>query len=100
MEALLEVTEVQAEGQVETGAEGEEKAEDACMACGEASGGRVMLLCDGCNAACHLKCTQPRLRRTPAGDWYCTDWCARALPQGELPVHRLALSARASAHNP
>lgn len=49
---------------------------DACMVCGEASGGRVTLLCDGCDAACHLKCTQPRLRRTPPGDWFCINWCA------------------------
>jgi len=49
---------------------------DACMACGEGGGGRVMLLCDGCDRACHLKCTVPRLRRTPAGDWFCAEWCA------------------------
>ena len=47
------------------------------MACGEGGGGRVVLLCDGCDRACHLKCTVPRLRRTPAGDWFCADWCAQ-----------------------
>ncbi len=52
---------------------------DVCMTCSEGGGGRVLLLCDGCDRACHLKCTVPRLRRTPAGDWFCADWCASAL---------------------
>lgn len=28
-----------------------------------------MLLCDGCDAGCHLKCAG--LRRVPKGDWFC-----------------------------
>ena len=33
-----------------------------------------MLLCDGCDAACHLHCTQPQLQHIPEHEWFC-DTC-------------------------
>lgn len=39
-----------------------EEEEQCCGVCGEADEGDVLLLCDGCDAACHLGCARPRLR--------------------------------------
>ena len=54
-------------------------AEDLCEECGKGSGGCVLLVCDGCDCCCHLKCTRPRLRRRPACEWYCAHWCVLAI---------------------
>ena len=37
-----------------------------------------ILLCDGCDAACHLSCAKdrPKLSKVPEGDWYCS-MCAK-----------------------
>jgi len=70
-EVAVEAPEVVAN--VEPEAEAEEEEEDVCYVCGSTSEGSVLLLCDGCDKACHLKCTKPRLRRVPKGDWFCTD---------------------------
>ena len=61
--------------------EGEEDVEDPqrCWFCGDAEweDGNEMLLCDGdgCDSCGHVRCA--RLRRVPAGDWYCPT-CADA----------------------
>jgi hypothetical protein len=70
--ANVEAFEVVANVEPEAEAE-EEEEEDVCYVCGSSSEGSVLLLCDGCDKACHLKCTKPRLRRVPKGDWFCTD---------------------------
>ena len=46
---------------------------DGCMVCGSHSSSKKnsVLLCDGCNRECHLKCTQPRLKAVPEDDWFC-----------------------------
>ena len=37
-----------------------------------------MLLCDGCNAACHLPCTHDHLDKVPRNEWYCRScWSLR-----------------------
>ncbi|KAL4553469.1 hypothetical protein Ndes2526B_g03319 [Nannochloris sp. 'desiccata'] len=57
----------------------EEEAEgaDFCHKCNEGEEGDVLLLCDGCENACHLSCCNPPLRRVPKGDWFCVD-CKKA----------------------
>ena len=71
--ANVEAFEVVANVEPEAEVEEEEEEEDVCYVCGSSSEGSVLLLCDGCDKACHLKCTKPRLRRVPKGDWFCTD---------------------------
>jgi hypothetical protein len=46
---------------------------------GEFIAGNWMLLCDGCNAACHTLCCSPPLDRVPEGDWLCRH-CAATDP--------------------
>jgi hypothetical protein len=46
--------------------------EDICYMCSAADEGDVLVLCDGCDNACHLQCAQPPLRRVPKGQWYAT----------------------------
>lgn len=46
----------------------EEEEEDTCHVCGEADEGDVLLLCDGCDNACHLGCARPMLRRVPKSE--------------------------------
>ncbi len=53
-----------AEGNEEAQAD-EEDEDDICHVCGEADEGDVLLLCDGCDKACHLGCARPVLRRIP-----------------------------------
>jgi hypothetical protein len=36
--------------------------------CGEADEGDVLLLCVGCDNACHLGCARPMLRRVPKSE--------------------------------
>ena len=36
-----------------------------------------MLLCEGCDAACHTFCCDPPLDEIPKGDWWCPDCKAR-----------------------
>jgi hypothetical protein len=57
----------------------EEEAEEAdrCHKCNEGDEGDVLLLCDGCDNACHLSCCNPPLKRIPKGDWFCVD-CKKA----------------------
>jgi hypothetical protein len=44
---------------------------DACHVCGETEPEATLLLCDGCDAAYHTSCLQPRLRSVPQGRWLC-----------------------------
>ena len=37
----------------------------------------MMLLCEGCDAACHTFCCDPPKDRIPDGDWWCPD-CKKA----------------------
>jgi hypothetical protein len=47
-----------------------------CDECGSAEcKENIMLLCDFCNAARHMKCCSPALSNVPAGEWYCSDLC-------------------------
>ena len=49
----------------------EDESEDVCHICHQSEEGEVLLLCDGCDNACHLQCCDPPLKRVPRGDWYC-----------------------------
>ncbi|BDA48546.1 probable Bromodomain adjacent to zinc finger domain protein 2B at C-terminar half [Coccomyxa sp. Obi] len=71
-------------------AEGEEEEEDdVCHVCGEADEGDVLLLCDGCDNACHLGCARPVLRRIPKNDWFCSE-CKAARSAGSKAAKRKA----------
>ena len=50
----------------------------ACEGCGgtEDEEGNEILLCDGCNAGCHLRCIVPQLPEVPEGPW-----CAAEMPE-------------------
>ena len=54
-----------------------------------------ILLCDGCDAACHLSCAKDRhkLTKVPDGDWYCSG-CAKkgssGVPLAAVPSKRSA----------
>ena len=76
--------------------EAEEEEEDVCYVCGCSSEGSVLLLCDGCDKACHLKCTKPRLRRVPKGDWFCTD-CKAERKAAEEAAKEQAAAAKPKA---
>lgn len=69
-EAKGEMLPVAAAGAASTDAqvEGEEEEDDVCHVCGEADEGDVLLLCDGCDNACHLGCARPMLRRIPKSE--------------------------------
>lgn len=43
----------------------------SCRACGRSAPEDRLLLCDGCEAACHTHCMRPVLGRVPDGDWFC-----------------------------
>ncbi|KAF2232639.1 hypothetical protein EV356DRAFT_568534 [Viridothelium virens] len=43
-----------------------------CLVCEEIGDDETLLLCDGCEAACHVSCAG--LQRVPRGPWYC-DHC-------------------------
>ena len=53
----------------------DEKLDLMCYNCRqyESKEGNDMLICDGknCDAACHLQCCTPPLRKVPSGNWYC-----------------------------
>lgn len=67
--------------QPEVAEEEEEEDEECCAVCGEAEEGDVLVLCDECDAACHLHCARPRLKAVPTGEWRCGD-CRAAARQG------------------
>jgi hypothetical protein len=52
---------------------------DICCECFvlENPDGPPMLLCDGCDAACHLPCTHDKLEEVPEGDWFCRKCTAK-----------------------
>ena len=41
------------------------------MICGSCDDDELMLLCDGCDKACHLGCAG--YKRAPRGDWFCVE---------------------------
>jgi len=69
--ALREMNTVQEESESESDEGESEDGEDHCHVCREGEEGDVLLLCDGCDNACHLSCCEPPLKRVPKGNWYC-----------------------------
>ena len=47
----------------------DEPAIEACIICEQFGSDDDLLLCDGCNASCHIYCTG--LNAVPAGPWFC-----------------------------
>ncbi|KAK9917599.1 hypothetical protein WJX75_006241 [Coccomyxa subellipsoidea] len=86
-EAAVKAAEAEAE---------EEEEEDTCHVCGEADEGDVLLLCDGCDNACHLGCARPMLRRVPKNDWFCSE-CKVARGAASRAAKRKAQTAEAKA---
>ena len=66
----------------------EEDGPDFCHKCNEGDEGDVLLLCDGCDNACHLSCCHPPLKRVPKGDWFCTDCKAAKAEEAAKAVAR------------
>lgn len=63
-----------------------------------------LLLCDGCDAAWHIKCLSPQLPAVPDGDWFCpacasaaTGAGAAATGAGAADAVPAATAARAAA---
>lgn len=51
----------------------EEEEDEMCFVCGKGDAGDVLLLCDGCDNACHLECCNPARKKVPKGNWFCTE---------------------------
>ena len=68
VQSTPEIVEVVAEAE----AEGEGEEETPCLVCGSCDDSEeIMLLCDGCDKACHLSCAG--YKRAPKGDWFCIE---------------------------
>ena len=55
--------------------------EDQCEMCGN---GGELLCCDGCPAAFHLYCLEPKMKTIPKDDWYCPQCVARQERQAAI----------------
>ena len=55
--------------------------------CDEADEGDVLLLCDSCNAAFHLQCTKPRLRKIPPGKTIPVTYCSSSWTRTSKALH-------------
>ena len=66
-----------------------------CLQVEDPTSDMSILLCDGCDAACHLSCAKDRhkLTKVPDGDWYCSG-CAKkgssGVPLAAVPSKRSA----------
>ncbi|KAJ1465086.1 hypothetical protein T484DRAFT_1648706, partial [Baffinella frigidus] len=56
-----------------------------CRKCKSPHDGGRMILCDGCDAGCHLYCASPALSTIPSGEWFC-DKCVAARAPPLIPV--------------
>jgi PHD-finger len=68
---------------------------DRCHKCNEGDEGDVLLLCDGCDNACHLSCCNPPLKRVPKGDWFCVD-CKKARKAEDAAARKASIAAAAA----
>ncbi|PNH03936.1 Condensin-2 complex subunit G2 [Tetrabaena socialis] len=55
-----------------------------CLGCRRSQPDDTMLLCDGCDAACHIHCLRPALPEVPETDWFCSA-CESQLQAVQLP---------------
>ena len=44
-----------------------------CRICRRKADPEKMLLCDGCDRGHHLYCLKPKLKKIPAGEWFCNE---------------------------
>jgi len=70
----------------------DDESADYCHKCNEGEEGDVLLLCDGCENACHLSCCNPVLKRVPKGDWFCDD-CKKAKKLGEAAAKKAPVAS-------
>jgi hypothetical protein len=56
-----------------------------CFECGSGDDDAYLLLCERCNAGCHLACAKPKLYEVPMGDWYCHMCASQQTPLPDLP---------------
>ena len=75
--------------------DGNGEEDHGCMVCGFHSSTKKnrILLCDGvaCGRECHVRCTEPRLRAVPEGEWFCSlctqrDSAAASAQRGARPL--------------
>ena len=63
-----------------------------CAACNSGDDDEKLILCDGCPKAYHTYCLKPKLKRIPAGDWFCpscalpADGAAKAAAPASAPA--------------
>ena len=76
--------------------EGEDKL-DFCYECFavEDPNGPPILLCDGCDAACHLTCTHDKLSAVPDDEWYCRKCCSERNVADTAPAATALVSTKA-----
>ena len=57
----------------------------SCAVCASANDerGNEILLCDGCDAAFHMRCLRPMLTTVPPGDWFCVKCASRRRKSAE-----------------
>ena len=74
---------------------GESSSDDdaRCDTCGSRDDAHVMLLCDGCPGARHLRCCVPPLTRVPEGAWYCGACRESCAPAGVAAAFASATDA-------
>jgi len=77
----VEINEIDVIAEEPTGKDENEYELSLCIECHQLedpSSDVPILLCDGCDAPCHLTCTHsPALSAVPEGDWYCTRCCKK-----------------------
>lgn len=65
--------EQESDSDVEFEVESDSDRQMICMICHKSNDPKKLLLCDGCENACHTKCDSPPLRLVPEGDWFCKE---------------------------
>lgn len=58
-----------------------------CSICKKKSDAETMLICDECDLAYHMACHKPKVKKIPAGDWFCYK-CAHKRKQAASPVKK------------
>ena len=62
--------------------EGESTVDDiVCVSCGRGDSEELLMLCEGCENACHTFCCEPRLDTIPESDWFCGSCSGRRKTQ-------------------
>ena len=74
--------------------EGESPVDDVvCVSCGRGDSEELLMLCEGCENACHAFCCEPRLDTIPESDWFCGSCSGRRKTQKHFADCSLQSSA-------